>query len=67
MTSIGDRQTVARESLLAGILCSVIVICVLLAVVNPQPAGVFWDDGVYLTTARTLATGDGYHPLPPPP
>lgn len=33
---------------------------VLLAVLSAQPAGVFWDDGVYLITARALADGEGY-------
>ncbi|HKS06891.1 MAG TPA: hypothetical protein VJR92_11295 [Gemmatimonadaceae bacterium] len=31
-----------------------------LAVISPAPVGVFWDDGVYLITAKALATGEGY-------
>lgn len=60
MTNVGGRQPAARVAVLAGLLCSAIVIGVLLLVVRTQPAGVFWDDGVYLTTARALAAGEGY-------
>jgi hypothetical protein len=36
------------------------VFALAVAVLTPQPAGVFWDDGVYLASARTLAHGEGY-------
>jgi hypothetical protein len=29
--------------------------------ITSVPLGVFWDDGVYLITAKALATGAGYH------
>jgi hypothetical protein len=47
----------ARTPLLAGLLVGAIA----LAAVTPVPVGVFWDDGVYLISARALATGAGYH------
>ncbi len=28
--------------------------------ITPDPIGVFWDDGVYLLTAKALASGEGY-------
>jgi hypothetical protein len=37
-----------------------LVATIILFVATTQPAGVFWDDGVYLITARALANGDGY-------
>jgi hypothetical protein len=39
---------------------AVVVAATLLSLQSSQPAGVFWDDGVYLITARALATGEGY-------
>ena len=44
----------------APLLTAIMVFAVLVAVVTPQPAGVFWDDGVYLASARSLAQGHGY-------
>ena len=29
--------------------------------ITPVPVGVFWDDGVYLISAKALAQGAGYH------
>ena len=37
-----------------------IVGAVALAAITPLPVGVFWDDGVYLIGAKSLATGAGY-------
>ena len=38
-----------------------VVVCVIaIATVTPTPVGVFWDDGVYLITAKSLAAGTGY-------
>ncbi len=31
-----------------------------LIAISPAPVGVFWDDGVYVITAKALATGQGY-------
>ena len=39
---------------------ALVVLATAVAVLSPQPAGVFWDDGVYLITARSLAAGAGY-------
>ena len=32
-----------------------------LVALSPAPTGVFWDDAVYVITAKALATGHGYH------
>jgi hypothetical protein len=38
-----------------------LAVCVIaIATVTPTPVGVFWDDGVYLITAKSLAAGTGY-------
>jgi 4-amino-4-deoxy-L-arabinose transferase-like glycosyltransferase len=37
-----------------------IVLGAAIATISPTPIGVFWDDGVYLVSARALATGAGY-------
>lgn len=44
----------------APIASGLVVLAVAVAVLSPQPAGVFWDDGVYMVSARSLAAGDGY-------
>ncbi len=36
------------------------MLAVAAGVQTAQPAGVFWDDGVYLISARALAAGEGY-------
>ena len=38
----------------------VLVAAIALATINRAPLGVFWDDGVYLISAKALATGAGY-------
>ena len=40
-----------------------IVGAIALAAITPVPVGVFWDDGVYLIGAKSLATGMGYRLL----
>ena len=37
----------------------VVLICAI-ASITPDPIGVFWDDGVYLLSAKALVAGDGY-------
>lgn len=44
----------------APLFTALVVLAVAIAVISPQPAGVFWDDGVYLVSARSLAHGEGY-------
>ena len=51
---------VSSVSAWAPVLTALVVFAVAIAVITPQPAGVFWDDGVYLVSARSLAHGDGY-------
>jgi len=36
-----------------------VLVCAI-ANITPEPIGVFWDDGVYLLSAKALAAGDGY-------
>lgn len=57
MTTAGARFAPERVAPYAA---SLVVATLLLLAVGRQPAGVFWDDGVYLITARALASGDGY-------
>lgn len=37
-----------------------VVTAIALAAITPVPVGMFWDDGVYLIGAKSLATGMGY-------
>ncbi len=41
-------------------LAALVVLVVAIASITPDPVGVFWDDGVYLLTAKALASGEGY-------
>ncbi len=36
------------------------VCAIAISTITPTPVGVFWDDGVYLITAKSLAAGTGY-------
>ncbi len=51
---------VRRTGLLAPVVAGLAVLSVAVFVQAAHPAGVFWDDGVYLITARALASGEGY-------
>ncbi len=44
----------------APALAAVVVLVGALVSITPDPIGVFWDDGVYLLSAKALAAGDGY-------
>jgi len=48
-----------QERLPAGV--GLLVGAIALATITPAPVGTFWDDAVYLITAKALATGAGYH------
>lgn len=39
---------------------AVVALAAGLAAMSPAPVGVFWDDGVYVISAKALATGEGY-------
>lgn len=54
MKSAGGAAVVAPVAVAAAVLA------VILVAVSAQPVGVFWDDGVYLITAKALAAGEGY-------
>lgn len=48
-----------RERLPVGV--GLLVGAIALATITPAPVGTFWDDAVYLISAKALATGAGYH------
>jgi 4-amino-4-deoxy-L-arabinose transferase-like glycosyltransferase len=41
-------------------IAALVVLVVAIASITPDPIGIFWDDGVYLLTAKALAAGEGY-------
>ncbi|MHB1311146.1 MAG: ArnT family glycosyltransferase [Gemmatimonadaceae bacterium] len=41
-------------------IAALVVLVGAIASITPDPIGVFWDDGVYLLTAKALAAGEGY-------
>ncbi|HEY2850679.1 MAG TPA: hypothetical protein VGI97_12430 [Gemmatimonadaceae bacterium] len=49
-----------RGATWAPIAACAIVGAIALAAITAVPVGVFWDDGVYLIAAKSLATGMGY-------
>jgi hypothetical protein len=49
----------ARPWLPAAI-AALVVLGAAVSSITPDPIGVFWDDGVYLLSAQSLAAGDGY-------
>jgi hypothetical protein len=53
------RQKDWRNSL--PLVVGLVVGAIALAAITPVPVGIFWDDGVYLISAKALATGAGYH------
>ena len=57
----GDAPAVVRRPpWLVPALAALVVLAGALASITPDPIGVFWDDGVYLLSAKALAAGDGY-------
>jgi hypothetical protein len=44
----------------AALVAAAVALAAGLAAMSPAPVGVFWDDGVYVITAKALATGEGY-------
>lgn len=57
---MSDPARRARAAELLPLLVASGVLAAGLATVTPEPVGVFWDDGVYLVSARALASGAGY-------
>ncbi|HVT38380.1 MAG TPA: hypothetical protein VHE78_05025 [Gemmatimonadaceae bacterium] len=53
------RQKDWQSRLPVGV--GLLVGAIALAAMTPVPVGVFWDDGVYLISAKAMATGAGYH------
>ncbi len=54
------RLPAGRAVRFTPLVCFVVVFAAITLAVTVHPAGVFWDDGVYLISARALATGEGY-------
>jgi hypothetical protein len=53
-----DRR--AQRRTLIVVLAAFAALIAGLIALSPAPAGIFWDDGVYVITAKALATGQGY-------
>jgi 4-amino-4-deoxy-L-arabinose transferase-like glycosyltransferase len=53
-----SRTPLAPRTIAA--IAALVVLVGAIASITPDPIGVFWDDGVYLLTAKALAAGDGY-------
>ena len=47
----------------AAVLTGIAVLAVMLLAITPWPVGVFYDDGIYLILAKSLASGEGYRYL----
>lgn len=45
---------------LVAAVAALVVLVGAISSITPDPIGVFWDDGVYLLTAKALASGAGY-------
>lgn len=58
--TVAPRPDGGRAAVLAAPVAGIAVLAIAVAVQTAQPAGVFWDDGVYLISARALASGEGY-------
>ena len=56
--SRAQRTLTTRRAAMA--VAALLALAVGLAVISPAPVGVFWDDAVYVITAKALALGDGY-------
>lgn len=54
------KAATERSPWLAPAVAALVVLAVSIACITPDPIGVFWDDGVYLLTAKALAAGEGY-------
>jgi hypothetical protein len=50
----------ARAPWTVPALAALVVLACAVASITPDPIGVFWDDGVYLLSAKALAAGEGY-------
>jgi hypothetical protein len=55
----GDARARRLREYAPAIAACVVLICAI-ASITPDPIGVFWDDGVYLLSAKALVAGDGY-------
>lgn len=60
MTDDAARQRTPLAPRTIAVIAALVVLVGAIASITPDPIGVFWDDGVYLLTAKALAAGDGY-------
>lgn len=60
MTAPAAPSRAPRSPRLVAALAALVVFIGAIASITPDPIGVFWDDGVYLLTAKALASGEGY-------
>ena len=56
---MNNRALFTRDTALIG-LAALAALAAGLVALSPAPVGVFWDDGVYVITAKALASGLGY-------
>ena len=60
MTDAAARPRTPLAPRTIAAIAALVVLVGAIASITPDPIGVFWDDGVYLLTAKALAAGDGY-------
>src|SRR5215468_8168377 len=63
INDIADSQTKRTPTRLSALLALLILIAAAViywTIVNPDRFGGFHDDGIYVTTAKSLASGNGY-------
>ena len=60
MTAPATRPRASLSPRTVAALAALVVLAGALASLTPDPIGVFWDDGVYLLTAKALAAGEGF-------
>ena len=63
---VGDRETPSRRRLkFEAVVAALLVLCVYV-VLRPDPVrslGTMYDDVVYVSLAKSIATGQGYHSI----
>jgi hypothetical protein len=62
-SAAASRKAAARPRWLVPLVLGAIVFAVSISSMGSYPVGVFLDDGIYVTLAKALATGQGFHYL----
>ncbi len=60
MTDAAARPRTPLAPRTIALIAALVVLVGAIASITPDPIGVFWDDGVYLLTAKALVAGEGY-------